>query len=170
MNDTCGHLAGDTLLRDLANKMHSQVRLADTFARLGGDEFGLLLEACTPEHALRIANNLQKTIQNFCFIWEGRAFEISASIGLVGIHAEIEHLSEVFSAADLACYAAKESGRNRIHVYQKSDDGLTQRQNEMLWVTRIQQALKDESAAARGTEAGAQRRSSDKAEKFVPAK
>jgi diguanylate cyclase (GGDEF)-like protein len=143
VNDTCGHVAGDELLRQLSDINQAQMRASDTLARLGGDEFGVLLERCPQEQACRVAENLRRNMKDYRFAWENKSFEISASIGVVGIHAESGDLAHVLSAADMACYAAKESGRNRIHVYHESDTELLQRQGEMFWVARINQALEE---------------------------
>ena len=144
VNDTCGHVAGDELLRQLSALKQKRMRASDTLARLGGDEFGLLLENCPLDQAQRIADNLRQVIKNFRFTWEGKSFEISASIGVVGVHADSGGLSDVLSAADMACYAAKEAGRNRVHVYRESDATLIQRHGEMLWVARVNQALEQD--------------------------
>ena len=143
VNDTCGHIAGDELLRQVSAVLASQVRKRDTLARLGGDEFGALLEHCDREHAGRIANQMRDALQDFRFLWEGRNFTVGASIGLVPIDPGTDTLESVFRAADDACYAAKEQGRNRVHVYQPDDHELAQRRGEMQWVPRIQEALAD---------------------------
>ncbi|QKQ25573.1 MASE3 domain-containing protein [Candidatus Reidiella endopervernicosa] len=143
VNDTCGHIAGDELLRQLSNIFAKYVREADTVARLGGDEFGILLEACDINHAHRTADNLRLAVKEYRFAWEGKYFEIGASIGLTAITDESQGLSKVLSAADIACYAAKENGRNRVHVYVEGDTELENRQSEMQWASRIAQALKE---------------------------
>ena len=144
VNDTCGHAAGDDLLRQISALLRTKLRARDTLARLGGDEFGVLLEHCSVVEAERIANSLRELLQSFRFGWGDKSFTIGASIGLVPIAQAGETLAGVFSAADSSCYAAKEKGRNRVHVYQPGDAMLAQRDGEMRWMPRIQQALADE--------------------------
>jgi diguanylate cyclase (GGDEF)-like protein len=144
VNDTCGHAAGDDLLRQISALLRTKLRARDTLARLGGDEFGVLLEHCSVHEAKRIANSLREMLQGFRFGWNERSFTIGVSIGLVPITQAGETLAGVFSAADSACYAAKEKGRNRVHVYQAEDTMLAQRDGEMRWMPRIQEALADE--------------------------
>ncbi len=144
VNDTCGHTAGDELLKRLAMLKQGQMRASDTLARLGGDEFGVVLEHCPLEQAERIAEELQEVTRAFRFVWEGRSFDVGVSIGLVPIHAESGTLANVMAAADMACYAAKDAGRNRIHVYRDSDAALAQRHGEMLWVSRLGAALEQD--------------------------
>lgn len=121
INDTCGHFAGDELLRQITALWQSQVRSIDILARLGGDEFGLLLNQCTLEQALTVANALRDSIKAFRFVWEEKTFEIGVSIGLVAIDADSQSLVNALNSADSACYAAKNQGRDRIQVYQQRD-------------------------------------------------
>jgi two-component system, chemotaxis family, CheB/CheR fusion protein len=144
VNDTCGHMAGDALLRQLPAVLERPLRKRDTLARLGGDEFGVLLEHCPEEHALRIAQDLVQVIQEFPFAWEDKRFTVGASIGLVAIPAGGDTLAEIMSAADRACYAAKDKGRNRVHVYAASDEELRQRRGEMQWIPRLHRALAED--------------------------
>ncbi len=144
INDTCGHTAGDELLRQLSGILAQKVRDTDTVARLGGDEFGVLVERCSLEQARRLAHDIRGAIEQFRFLWQGKDFEIAASIGVVAISPESENIGEVLSSADLACYAAKERGRNRVHAYEKSDQELAHRHGQMHWVSRIRQALHDQ--------------------------
>ena len=143
INDTCGHVAGDELLRQVGSILAAQVRKRDTVARLGGDEFAALIEHCQQEQVLRIAHKMREALQDFRFVWQDRGFTIGASIGLVPIEPGVDTLASVFRAADSACYAAKEQGRNRLHVYTRDDQELAQRHGEMQWVLRIQEALAD---------------------------
>ncbi len=143
INDTCGHVAGDELLRQLADLLQNQVRSRDTLARLGGDEFGILMEHCSIAQAKRVTNTLLMTLEQYRFVWEGKNFNIGASIGLVPIIGNGENISTVLRAADSACYAAKDAGRNRIHVYREDDILLAQRHGEMQWVARIYEALEN---------------------------
>lgn len=141
VNDTCGHIAGDELLKQLAHHLAREIRASDMLARLGGDEFGIILERCSVEKARRIADGLRQFVKDFRFVWQQRSFEIGVSIGLVPITAEAGNLTDVLAAADSACYVAKDEGRNRIHVYQPDDSALAQRQGEMQWVHRLRQGL-----------------------------
>ena len=144
VNDTCGHIAGDELLRQVSRLLRSQIRAADTLARLGGDEFGVLLRRCPLEGAEVIANNLRKAIQDFRFIWQDKAFSIGVSIGLVCLkNTNSCALTDILSAADAACYAAKDRGRNRVHVYQADDSELARQRRERQWSVQIQQSLAD---------------------------
>ena len=141
VNDTCGHQAGDRLLRDVTGLLQTRVRTSDTIARLGGDEFGVLLEGCTLEQATRIAEGVRQAIRDFRFTWSGSTLSVGASIGIVQIRAETESVASVMSAADIACYAAKDAGRNRIHVY--GAEGVSHRHREMHWVARVTRAAED---------------------------
>jgi diguanylate cyclase (GGDEF)-like protein/PAS domain S-box-containing protein len=144
INDTCGHMAGDELLRQITVLLQEKIRKTDTLARLGGDEFGVLLNQCTPEQALRVANELRECVEEFRFVWQDQIFAIGASIGLVGINANSESLAEMLSIADAACYTAKNRGRNRVYVAQTNDQDRLQQRGEMQWVSRITQALEND--------------------------
>ncbi|MBD1910905.1 MULTISPECIES: EAL domain-containing protein [unclassified Leptolyngbya] len=144
VNDTCGHCAGDELLILIAQLMHEQVRKSDVFARLGGDEFGVLLWDCSPETAMNIAQLLCDRVHNFRFSWQDKVFTIGVSIGLVVVDDNFQNHTQVLSAADSACYAAKAGGRNRIHVYRQDDEDLMRQRNERQWVSQITRALEEE--------------------------
>ena len=139
VNDSCGHLAGDALLRRLARRLQRVVRESDTLARLGGDEFGLLLRHCPLERAEAIADQLLETIRGYRFVWGERTFKVGASIGLV--RADEQGAQALLSMADMACYAAKDRGRNRVHVYSEGDEELSLRRGEMQWIQRLQGAM-----------------------------
>jgi diguanylate cyclase (GGDEF)-like protein len=141
VNDTCGHSAGDQLLRQLAHVLQTALRKDDLVARLGGDEFGVLLHNCDMEQACQIAEKLRETVAGFRFAWESRIFTVGASIGVVPIDGDSIPLATVLSAADAACYAAKDAGRNQVKVYRPENEELRQRQTEMGWVNRITRAL-----------------------------
>lgn len=143
INDTCGHMAGDTLLRELPQVLQARMRKQDTLARLGGDEFGVLMEYCALPDAMRVANALCKAVGDFRFTWGDKTFRIGVSIGVVPIHAASGSFGDVLSAADSACYAAKDAGRNRAHLYAEHDSELARRQGEMRWVARINQAFEE---------------------------
>jgi diguanylate cyclase (GGDEF)-like protein len=144
VNDTCGHIAGDEMLRQLSEVLQEAVRHSDTLARLGGDEFGILMEHCTLAQAQRAVSAIQQTIQDFHFSWEGQSFRIGVSIGLVAISESTPSITELLKQADAACYMAKDLGRNRIHVYNPDDTQMVLRQGEMQWVSRINQALEED--------------------------
>jgi len=141
INDTCGHVAGDALLRYLSAVLRDKLRVRDTLARIGGDEFALLMEHCNSEQALRVAETMHQIIDEFVFSWEGRNFTIGSSIGLTCIDQNTADAVEVFKRADAACYMAKEQGRNRIHVYYEDDESLAHREGEMQWVNVLKRAL-----------------------------
>jgi diguanylate cyclase (GGDEF)-like protein len=141
VNDTCGHSAGDQLLRQLAHLLQTTLRKEDLLARLGGDEFGVLLLDRDPEEARQVAEKLRETVAGFRFFWDSRIFTVGASIGVVPIGGDSILLATVLSAADAACYAAKDSGRNQVQVYRPENAEVRQRQTEMSWVNRITRAL-----------------------------
>ncbi|MDE2447632.1 MAG: EAL domain-containing protein [Gammaproteobacteria bacterium] len=142
VNDTCGHQAGDRLLRDVTGLLQSRVRASDTIARLGGDEFGVLLEGCTVEQSTRIADGVRQAIRDYRFVWGATTLSVGASVGVVQITAETESVANVMSAADIACYAAKDEGRNRVHLYES--DGISHpRHREMHWVARVTRAAEE---------------------------
>ncbi len=143
VNDTCGHVAGDELLKQIAARLRAHVRKSDTVARLGGDEFGVLLNECTAEGAMRTAGELRDEIRDFRFSWEDKSFEITTSIGVVPVRGDSGTLNDILSNADSACYVAKDLGRNRIHIYQQDDEELARRQGEMQWLPRIRTALNE---------------------------
>jgi diguanylate cyclase (GGDEF)-like protein len=141
INDTCGHIAGDALLRQLGTLLPTKIRKRDTLARLGGDEFGVLMEHCSLNQARRVANAMLRTLEDYRFIWNGNSFSIGASIGLVPITVNSTSITYLLSAADSACYAAKERGRHRISIYREGDEELAKRQGEMQWAARLPRAL-----------------------------
>jgi len=143
INDNCGHSAGDALLGQVGALLKSKIRWRDTVSRLGGDEFGVLLESCSLEEAVRNAESLREAIRNYKFVWEERTFRLGASIGVVPISPENEDVAALLSAADSACAAAKENGRNRIYSFQENDIDLMRRRREMQWAARINNALED---------------------------
>jgi diguanylate cyclase (GGDEF)-like protein/PAS domain S-box-containing protein len=143
VNDTCGHMAGDELLRQLSVLLRRRLRSTDTLARIGGDEFGIILQECSLVNAASITDHLLSLIQGFRFVWEHNTFSIGASMGLVSINNQSSDLNSILGAADAACYAAKEKGRNRIHIYQADDLDLLQQRGERQWITRIVKALEE---------------------------
>jgi diguanylate cyclase (GGDEF)-like protein/PAS domain S-box-containing protein len=143
VNDSCGHSAGDALLGQLGALLKSKIRWRDTLARLGGDEFGVLLESCSLEEAMNTAETLRMAIGEYKFTWEERNFRLGVSIGVVPITADNEDVAGLLTAADSACAAAKEAGRNRIHSFQENDIDLMRRRRELQWAARINNALED---------------------------
>ncbi len=145
VNDTCGHIAGDELLRQVTALFQSRVRKTDALARVGGDEFGLLLYQCPLEQGLQIVEGIRESVESFRFVWQDKTFSIGVSIGLVKIQGQNASASAVLSAADAACYGAKAKGRNRIQVYEAQAGDVAQQQGEMQWVSRLNQGLQEHS-------------------------
>ena len=141
VNDTCGHPAGDQLLKQITGVLQTRVRTGDTLARLGGDEFGILLQDCALDQAVRVAETLRQAIRDFRFVWQDGTFTIGVSIGIVEITEEMPTIASVLSAADVACYSAKESGRNRVEIY--TADNVPERHREMHWVSRLARACEE---------------------------
>jgi diguanylate cyclase (GGDEF)-like protein len=141
VNDTCGHVAGDEMLRQIAAVLKENVRESDKLGRLGGDEFGLLLRSCSLVRAEKIAENLREIVEKFRFVWKNKTFNVGASLGVVQISSHSGNLSSVLSAADTACYIAKEAGRNRVHVSYPGDEQVQVRRGQMEWVQRIREAI-----------------------------
>jgi len=143
VNDTCGHLAGDALLRELAQMLLGKMRRGDCLARLGGDEFGVLLEGCDILHAQRVAAQLLSAIRALRFAWDSQVFTLGASIGVAAVSADSRDLESVMAAADTACYLAKENGRNQVQVYREDDEEVSSRHSEMGMVSRITRAVEE---------------------------
>lgn len=147
VNDTCGHKAGDILIKQLSQQLRDAVGNRGMMARLGGDEFGILLlnEHAENQTAYLLANKLLNVVKEFRFIWDNRIFTLGVSIGLVNWQDNISSADQMLSMADGACYVAKERGRNQIHSYSKSDEHTRRYESELVWVTHINNALKDNS-------------------------
>ena len=141
VNDSCGHSAGDELLRQLTAIMLTRMRGSDTLARLGGDEFGALLEACPVDQAMRIANGLRETVREFRFVWEGKTFSIGVSVGLVTIDGTSGDVNQVLATADATCYEAKNRGRDRVQVYRPEEPSRSGRREELQLVSQINRAF-----------------------------
>lgn len=141
VNDACGHAAGDELLKRVSQIFAESARARDTLARLGGDEFAIILEHCSAEQAQRVAQAICGRMDDFRFQHEGRGFRIGASIGLVPVNEHWVDTQAILQAADMACSAAKEAGRNRVHTWFDTDQSMRARQGEMRWANRITQAL-----------------------------
>lgn len=143
VNDHCGHMAGDELLRQISLLLGRCIREADTLARLGGDEFGLILANCPIQVAQKICEDMCRQVHEFRFVWQEKIFSVGVSIGLVQVDRECESVERLLSSADAACYAAKERGRNRVQLYKPDDAGFIKLHGEMQWVTRIHKAFDD---------------------------
>lgn len=142
VNDSCSHAAGDELLRQLSKELLQAIRHRDTLGRLGGDEFAILMEHCTLAHARRTAENILSTVAQFQFGWENKSFRIGVSIGVIQISYQSGSVGDLLKQADIACYAAKDAGRNRIHVFLQHDDKyMLQHHGEMNWLSKINYAL-----------------------------
>ncbi len=144
VNDTCGHMAGDNMLREVAMLIKDQVRDSDFVGRLGGDEFGALLIGCPIEKARQIASDVCNAIANYRFVWKDKIFNIGVSIGLVEISHASGTLQDVMSAADSACYVAKQSGRGQVHVYSARDEAVARERGDIQWLRQLQTALHDD--------------------------
>jgi|GEM_PF-5816260 len=144
VNDSVGHLAGDELIKHVSSLIASQVGGEDIVARLGGDEFGVLLNDCADKHAMKVAGLIAEIVREFTFSWDGQAFRISASIGVVSIDESTESLTDVLSRADVACYAAKDAGRNRISRYEEYDEGAIRQHNQILQAAGIRDSLQND--------------------------
>lgn len=143
VNDTSGHTAGDGMLREIAGILKDQVRDSDIVARVGGDEFGMLLIGCPLEKARQIADDVCAAIRDYRFVWRDKIFTVGISIGLVQIGPESGSVEDSLSAADSACYIAKQQGRGRVHVYSARDEAIARQRGEIVWLQRLQAALKE---------------------------
>jgi len=143
VNDTSGHLAGDSMLREVAKLLRDAVRDSDTVGRLGGDEFGMLLTGCPLEKARQIADDVCRSVGDHRFVWRDRIFNIGVSVGLVEISRESGTLEELLTAADSACYVAKKQGSGRVAVYSARDEALARHTGEIQWLQKLQGALKE---------------------------
>ncbi|MFA5982497.1 MAG: EAL domain-containing protein [Methylococcaceae bacterium] len=141
VNDTCSHMAGDELLRQISYQLSQVIRKRDTLARLGGDEFAILMEHCSLEQAQRTTQRIHEMIEQFQFHWEDKSFRVGVSIGLVLINDQNGRADVCLKQADMACYMAKEAGRNRTHIYREDDKAFLQHHGEITWVERINRAL-----------------------------
>ena len=143
VNDTCGHLAGDNMLREVASLLRDAVRDSDTVARLGGDEFGILLRSCPLQKARQIAGDICRSVNDYRFVWKDRIFSIGVSVGLVEVGRESGEIEDVMSAADSACYVAKQNDGSHVHVYSARDEAVARHSGEIQWLQRLQSALRD---------------------------
>jgi diguanylate cyclase (GGDEF)-like protein len=144
VNDSCGHPAGDALLKELSATLAGRLRNSDVIARIGGDEFAVLLRYTEPEDAEQVAEKIRHAVEAFTFEWDNQTFKVGASIGLVPFGSEPITLEELLSTADACCYSAKEEGRNRVHHAAANPEAAQRRSGEMRWVTRISDAIRDD--------------------------
>ncbi len=144
VNDSCGHLAGDNMLREVATLIRDQVRDSDFVGRLGGDEFGTLLIGCPIEKATQIANDICTAVSDYRFVWQDKIFNIGISIGLVEITQASGTLQDLVSAADSACYVAKQRGRGQVHVYSARDEAIARERGDIQWLRQMQAALHED--------------------------
>ncbi|MES3025845.1 MAG: EAL domain-containing protein [Pseudomonadota bacterium] len=144
VNDTCGHAAGDDLLKQLAQSYVEHVRERDTLARIGGDEFALIVEHCTLDEALAVADKILEATRSFRYNCKGRVFQIGVSIGLTPIDLATATVEDSLRRADHACYIAKERGRNQVYVHHQGDPDFAQRRSDMHWVTRLSHAFQND--------------------------
>lgn len=152
VNDTCGHAAGDALLRQICAPLQQALRVEDLVSRVGGDEFSVLLPNIDAHEALRSAEQIRGAIEHFSFVWQGRRFGVTASIGLAHCSSATTMMEEIMTQADMACFMAKEKGRNRVHAHLDEDQELLDRIGEMDWVQRIHQALEEDRLCLYGQE------------------
>ena len=144
VNDSCGHPAGDALLKELSATLAGRLRNSDVIARIGGDEFAVLLRYTEPDNAEQVAEKIRHAVEAFTFEWDNQTFKVGASIGLVPFGSEPITLEELLSTADACCYSAKEEGRNRVHHAAANPEAAQRRSGEMRWVTRISDAIRDD--------------------------
>ena len=142
VNDECGHVAGDSMLREVAALIKDAVRDSDTVGRLGGDEFGVLLVGCPLEKARQIADDVVRAVADYRFVWKDKIFNIGVSVGLVEVSRESGSLEDMIGAADSACYVAKKQG-GHVHVYSARDEASARQRGEIHWLQQLQSALKD---------------------------
>jgi len=147
VNDSCGHTAGDSMLREVASLIKDQVRDSDFVARLGGDEFGTLLIGCPLEKAQQIATDICSAVADYRFVWQDKIFNIGISIGIVEITHHSGSLQDVINAADSACYVAKQRGRGQVHIYSARDEAIARERGDIQWLRRLQDALQDDRFA-----------------------
>jgi len=143
VNDTCGHIAGDSLLRSIAGVIREKVRESDAVARLGGDEFGVLLLGCPLDKARQIADDICAAVRDYRFVWQDKVFSIGVSIGMVEIGRDSNSIEDVLGAADSACYVAKQEGRGQVHVYSARDELSARQRGDIYWLRQLQAALKE---------------------------
>jgi diguanylate cyclase (GGDEF)-like protein/PAS domain S-box-containing protein len=141
VNDGLGHAAGDQLLRSFADYLVGAVRDGDWVGRLGGDEFALFLANASQDEAKHVLQRVIRTLGQVSFQHGDGAPKVSCSIGVVEVTAEAPDVNWLMSAADSACYAAKEAGRNRVHCYNESRMALDERRREAERLVNVSSAI-----------------------------
>ena len=144
INDTAGQLGGDQLLRQMVALILHNIKKTDILSRLGSDEFAIILKRCSLENATVIAERIRLEIKQFRFLYKEKMFDLSACLGVVELNAEVKDFSQALGSADLACNIAKEQGRNRVHIYESTDEAMLKHENQMMWVSRINLALEED--------------------------
>jgi diguanylate cyclase (GGDEF)-like protein/PAS domain S-box-containing protein len=143
VNDTCGHTAGDNMLREIASLIRDAVRDSDTVGRIGGDEFALLLAGCPLDKARQIADNVVRSVHDYRFVWKDKIFNVGVSIGLVEIGRDGGAIEDIMNSADSACYVAKKQGGLHVHVYSAREEANARHSGEIHWLQKLQAALRD---------------------------
>jgi diguanylate cyclase (GGDEF)-like protein/PAS domain S-box-containing protein len=143
VNDTCGHTAGDNMLREIASLIKDTVRDSDTVGRIGGDEFALLLVGCPLEKARQIADNVVRSVNDYRFVWRDKIFNVGVSVGLVEIGRDSGTIEDIMNSADSACYVAKKQGGLHVHVYSAREEANARHSGEIHWLLKLQGALRD---------------------------
>ncbi len=143
VNDTCGHTAGDNMLREIAALIKDKVRDSDTVGRIGGDEFALLLAGCPLDKARQIADDVVRSVNDFRFVWKDKIFNVGVSIGLVEIGRDGGAIEDIMNSADSACYVAKKQGGLHVHVYSAREEASARHSGEIYWLLKLQGALRD---------------------------
>jgi Amt family ammonium transporter len=144
VNDSCGHAAGDALLKQLGVLIRSKMRAGDTLARMGGDEFAVILRHCPVSNAVLVAEEIRNVMAEFRFTWDEKSFAVGVSVGVAAIDETAGDIQTIMSNADTACYEAKEAGRNRVYVYEPGDQALAKRRGDMALVSRIRRAMDEQ--------------------------
>jgi diguanylate cyclase (GGDEF)-like protein len=144
VNDTCGHTAGDNMLREVASLLKEAVRDSDTVGRIGGDEFALLLVGCPLEKARQIADDVIRSVGDYRFVWKDKIFNAGVSIGLVEIGRDVGAIEDLLNSADSACYVAKKQGGVHVHVYSSREEASARHRGEIQWLQKLQGALRDD--------------------------
>lgn len=144
VNDTCGHIAGDELLKQLSALIHRYVRGGDVVARIGGDEFAVLLKRCGLDEAAQVAEKIRCAIEDFRFRWHGESYSVGVSIGAAALDEQFADGQEAMRAVDGCCYKSKQAGRNRVTLFKPGDELVSSQHGEMMWLAQINQGLEED--------------------------
>ena len=144
INDLMGHHEGDNLIRRVAKLLRTILRDTDHLARLGGDEFGALLSKCDVSQGHAVAEKIRNAIHELTVISASRQLDVSASIGIASINQETDGIVGAMASAEIACKAAKDDGRDRIQIFQEDNTTLVRRSEEIEWIGRVQEALRED--------------------------